>query len=694
MKTRLLTAALAVTLSFTGCQQNAAGGGNTAGGSVAVSKDDALVYAADPDLDKVFVYDTKSDKVVSAISVGRQPEKVLVAADGTVFVTNRLGRSVSVIHAGDTTEATRLKTAVEPVGLALTADGKTLYVVNAASLEDTDYGTVMAFDTNTLTMKWESIVGQEPRGITMVGDDRVAVTLVKQGDLVFLDSKSGKLARSGTGLFEQLNATALGIAKPDNTNFGGEPTPIDGPGFFKQGPLTAHPRALEAITVTPSGNQLFVAGQLASDSIVQTSTGVDADGNPLPVDPSQSSGSGYGGGSCGGGSIAAPALLTFTGEGDPLVDDQQRCFGSSARRTHPGTVLISPAFETPIAGPRAIALEPTGNFAFIVNESSNNVVVMSTVPKSPDFNTNVQTDIGGPTRSVDVGLQVVNVGAGPSGIAVSHDGKRAWVFNAFDHSLTTLAGREDIITAVSTRRLNEGLPAEQQERLSLDAQAGRRLFFSAVDPRMDSLSTGIACASCHVEGREDGQVWNFPQGPRQTPSLAGRDTMQTAPFHWAGEFDNLTQFMSHTVVERMGGTGVDPDMERQLAAYISSIPAPDNALKDTTPAEVISRGQAAFAKAECNTCHSTEHLTDNSFADVGTYATEGDVIDDASLRPHGGLNTPSILGIARTAPYLHTGAAPSIRARIMKGKEADLHGKTAQLSVEEVDDLVAYLKTL
>ena len=43
MKTRLLTAALAVTFAFSACQPNAAGGGNTAGGSVAVSKDDALV---------------------------------------------------------------------------------------------------------------------------------------------------------------------------------------------------------------------------------------------------------------------------------------------------------------------------------------------------------------------------------------------------------------------------------------------------------------------------------------------------------------------------------------------------------------------------------------------------------------------------------------------------------------------------
>lgn len=698
MKTRLLTAALAVTFAFSACQPNAAGGGNTAGGSVAVSKDDALVYAADGDLDKVFVYDTKQQQVVSAISVGRQPEKVLVAPDGTLFVTNRLGRSVSVIHQGETTEAAKLKTAVEPVGLALTEDGKTLYVVNAASLQDTDFGTVMAFDTNTLAMKWETPVGQEPRGLTLVGDGRLAVSLSKQGDLVFLDSKSGKVVRNGTGVFEQLNASALGIAKPGtNVGIGMEPRPLDDPGFFKSGPLTTHPRAMEALTVSPSGKQLFAAAQLASDSIVQTSTGVDADGNPLPVDPG-SSGSGYGGGGCGGGSITSPALVTFSGEGDPLVDDQQQCF-SGDRRTHPSTVLVSPSFEQPIQGPRAIALDSTGVFAFVVNESSNNVAVISTKPAtttSATFEMQANTDgvgaLGGMRSGSDV--QLVTVGAGPSGIALSHDGTKAWVYNAFDHSLSTLEAVSGGLINTGTLRLNTILPFEQQERLSLDAQAGRRLFFSAVDPRMDSLSTGIACSSCHVEGREDGQVWNFPQGPRQTPSLAGRNTMQTAPFHWAGEFDNLTQFMAHTVQERMGGTGVDPDMERQLAAYISSIPTPDNALKETTPADVLARGQAAFTKAECDTCHTTANFTDNSFADVGTFVGTGAVLDDASLRPHGGLNTPSILSVARTAPYLHDGSAQTLRSRIMKGKQSDLHGKTSALSDDEVNDLVAYLKTL
>ena len=32
----------------------------------------------------------------------------------------------------------------------------------------------------------------------------------------------------------------------------------------------------------------------------------------------------------------------------------------------------------------------------------------------------------------------------------------------------------------------------------------------------------LACASCHPEGHDDGQVWNFSAlGPRRTQSLAG-----------------------------------------------------------------------------------------------------------------------------------------------------------------------------
>ncbi len=664
MKNRLLTAALALCLAV-GCA-NPAGGGNSAGGSVGVSADDSLVFAADGDLDKVFVYDTRLEQVVSAISVGRQPEKVLVAPDDTVYVTNRYSRSVSVIRRGESTESARLATAVEPVGLALTEDGKTLYVVNATSLTDADFGTVRAFDTATLSLKWETPVGEEPRGITLMAGGKLAVSLYKQGDLVFLDASSGKVLKAGTRLFEKLNGVALGIVGQTG---GGVSVPVPDMGSF--GSNTSHARGLEALTVSPSGEQLYATSLLATDvQVMTTGTGDDEFFPEL-------GGGGYGGvSSCGATAIASPALLTFNAEGQPLVDDLSTCTGEAAGE-RPMTVLTSPRFEVPLQGARAMAVDHSGRFLYVVHESSDNVAV---VRVGPDVA--AESDGPGVPRCFNCGgfgfngdnrgtEEVVAVGAGPSGIALSSDGARAWVYNSFDHTLSTLGGKDGSVRVVATTRLNAGLPVEQQERLSPDAQAGRRLFFSATDARMNALTTGISCQACHLEGREDGHVWNFSEGPRQTPSLAGRKMMQTAPFHWNGEFAGLNELMSHVVVQRMGGSGVDETMDRQVAAYIDSLEAPENPHLESVPAEVVARGREVFEAAACGTCHGGEAFTDNSFADVGTYVTNKVINDDLSMLPFGGLNAPSLLGLARTAPYLHDGSATSLKARIINGKQTN-----------------------
>ena len=182
MKTRLLAAAFA--LSFAACSNAPVGHGNTASGSIAITKDDALLYAADADRNSVFVVDAKSDTKLAEIKVGRQPEKVLVTSSDVIYVTNRLDRSVSVIRRGDTVEATRINVGVEPVSLAISADDKTLYVVNATSLDDTEFGTLMAFDTKTQTLQWELAVGHEPRGLALLADNKALISLYKDGDVV------------------------------------------------------------------------------------------------------------------------------------------------------------------------------------------------------------------------------------------------------------------------------------------------------------------------------------------------------------------------------------------------------------------------------------------------------------------------------------------------------------------------------
>ena len=111
------------------------------------------------------------------------------------------------------------------------------------------------------------------------------------------------------------------------------------------------------------------------------------------------------------------------------------------------------------------------------------------------------------------------------------------------------------------------------------------------------------------------------------------------------------------------------------------------------PLESLARGKAAFDKGQCATCHTGEALTDNKFANVGTMVAVGNVIDRPEFNLKG-LNTPSLLGVGRSGPYLHDGSAPTLRARIMRNKEANLHGQTADLTDGEVGDLVNYLKTL
>ncbi|MBL9038136.1 MAG: c-type cytochrome [Archangium sp.] len=694
MKSHIFALVLSCTLALAACSEGPSALANSAGGSIAITRDDALLYAADADRDSVFIIDAITDDVLAEVKVGRQPEKVLVARDGTVYVTNRMGRSVSVLRRGETTESARIEVAVEPVGLALSADEKTLYVINAASLDEPEFGTLMAVATATLQVRWELPVGHEPRGIALLDDTHAVVTQYKDGDVVHVDLARQQVLSTSSGLFTSLNASFLGLTNTDVGDFGDRPVPQPAPAepFPGNGTDTnfstafVRPRGMEAVVVNPHDKQVYVASLLSSEQTLPTKTDVSAEDAPFNPGGRGGSSGGYSGGNCGAAAVASPTLITLSTQLAPSVDDVGACSGNDALG-RPTMTLSSNDFEQPIQGPAALAVDPSGSFVFIANRESNNLAIVPTANRG-DFNgsgggfgakPSFERSRGGTVQNV------IPVGDGPTGVAVSHDGTRAWVLNAFSHSVSKITSRD-----ARTERRDIALGADV---LPADVVAGRKLFFSATDARMNNPATGISCATCHLEGREDGHVWNTMEGPRQTPSLAGRMTAQTAPFHWNGEFENLLAFMSHTVTRRMGGSGVSNDMERQVAAFIASIPRPDTAVGERTPGEVLARGRAAFEKAECNTCHAGETLTDNSFANVGTMVREGTVVDRAEFNPKG-LNTPSLLGAARSGPYLHDGSAVTLRARIEQGKLGDLHGKTSTLSGDEVSDLVTYLKTL
>jgi YVTN family beta-propeller protein len=653
---RVVHPLLAAALLFVSCTPTPSSTWVNSSGSVALSRDDALVYAADADNGTLTVVDARARTKVAELKVGAQPERVLVGPNDTVYVANRGSRSVSVITRGSwEAPSATVAVGVEPVGLALADNGKTLLVVNATALDSVESGTLMAFDAQSLQLKWEVKVGDEPRGVAVVRNDEAVVALSRKGRVVRVNLSTHEVVDTVA------NLSALANTPPGSGGPSAMSPPVE-PGSM--GSSTVQARNLLDVVASPDGQRVYAPVVWASDQVL------DGDGN---AGGSPGYGSSSGGGCGGTGSIASPGLVTLESAGsdmDPKVDPAGGCVTDA---DFPPSVFTDPQL-TP-QGPTALAVDASGQWIFTANRESDTVTVVPAYARASNV-------MGGNVT------QSVPVPAGPTGIAITRDGKTAWVYSAFDHQLVPIESQG----TGSAQVLVPGEPITVAgDTLPADAVRGRKLFFSARDPRMNAV--GISCATCHVDGREDGHTWNFTEGPRQTPMLSGRKLGLTAPYHWAGEFPDFTAFVSHTVGRRMGGSGPGPEGERQLLAFIDTMATPDNPFRGAAPTAAQARGEAVFNKAGCNTCHSGDALTNERMADVGTFVQAGAVVDDLN-RLSRGLNTPSLLGLGRSAPYLHDGSVDTLKERILRGKQADQHGVTSTLTSAEVDDLVEYLQAL
>jgi mono/diheme cytochrome c family protein len=190
---------------------------------------------------------------------------------------------------------------------------------------------------------------------------------------------------------------------------------------------------------------------------------------------------------------------------------------------------------------------------------------------------------------------------------------------------------------------------------------------------------GIACASCHPEGNEDGQVWTFADfGPRRTQNISG-GISGTEPFHWSGDMDTFSKLAHDVFGSRMTGPAIAEDYVGALFHWIDKIPRLEAPVPDDPAA--VERGKAIFNKDDvgCASCHGGEKMTNNASVNVQT---------------GGVFQVPSLRGLAWRAPYLHQGCAPTLDARFGACGGGDAHGHTSQLTAQELGDLVAYLDTL
>lgn len=675
LKRTLVVGAVTAALTLTGCAPAAQGNGSRSSGSLALSSDDSILYAVDSDTGTLAAIPLSDPSQKRLIPVGKNPVRVIVGPDDTVYVANRDSNTVSVVRKGEQTVSATLETAVEPTGLALSADGRQLLVTANTARDTSAHGVLTAYDTGTLQQLWELPVGEEPRAVAVVAGNKALVSLYKKGELATVDLNRQAVTSdpSKAQVYTEANATRVNGAP--GTTFSGRGSSIVS---------TFHPRAAGDIITTPDGTRAFTPVVWARE---------DAIGRR----PSSAGGYYSAGGPCAIGAVATAGIVTFDtrgAEADPLVDDLTACASSGTNTNDTGdypvsTFASSGSFgasgaEDAVQGPTVGVTDPTGSWIFVVARESQNVVIM---PANRRSGSDLDFDRTGTSIRARV-----RIGAGADGIAITKDGTTAYVYSQFDHQVETLVarGRGDSALVENTRK---PIKVIEKDVLLPELVEGRKMFFDALDTRLSSNLTNVACSTCHLEGREDGHVWMFPDGPRQTPALAGRDLLKTGPYHWSGEFPTLNDFNVHTIRERMGGVGLRAEEATRLDRYVASLPtAPSPIAKDV---EAVRRGRVAFEKAECSKCHAGELLTDNSSRDVGTLNQKS---ANAAERDNGiverlGFNVPSLKGIARSAPYLHDGSEPNLEIRVF-GNQGDKHGTTSALTEAEKTDLVLYLKSL
>lgn len=184
---------------------------------------------------------------------------------------------------------------------------------------------------------------------------------------------------------------------------------------------------------------------------------------------------------------------------------------------------------------------------------------------------------------------------------------------------------------------------------------------------------GLACASCHPEGGDDGRVWSFMGvGPRRTPAL-DVGLRGTEPFHWSGDLPDMPALVDEVRHRRMGGAVQSDERTAALQDWLFALPPVRPMRDDDDDAEL---GRALFAELGCARCHSGERFTSNAFEDLGD----------------GPLQIPTLHGVALRAPYMHDGRSPDLAAAVRDMLTATPGARTPD--DDEIAAVVAYLETL
>jgi YVTN family beta-propeller protein len=345
--------------------------------------------------------------------------------------------------------------------------------------------------------------------------------------------------------------------------------------------------------------------------------------------------------------------------------------------------------------PTDVAFTPDGRWALVTSSGSDRVAVVdvgklvamlrqaSAYEREHVF----PNHLGKPTEFVAKHIGTRN---SPRGIVVSSDGRTAYVANALDDSLTVI----DIGKVQAVKRIDLGGP-----KVITKVRRGERLFHSA----RITFHRQFSCHSCHPDGHVNGLAFDIePDGIGISPvdNRTLRGVLDTAPFKWEGTNPTLARECGPRL--SVFFTRIQPFTPEELSAlvnYIATIPRPPNRYRPLGAplTEAQRRGREIFFRTmknsgeeipvgnRCSTCHRGPLFTDRHVHNIGSKM----MYDRVAV-----FDTPHLNNIYDSAPYLHNGIADTLEEIWTRYNPNDTHGVTNDMTKDQLNDLIEYLKTL
>ena len=583
-----------------------------------------------------------------------------------------------------------------------------------------DHGSVAVVDADTLSLLEEIDVGTEPVSLAVDGSGRVWVALRADDRLVRVDPGT-RMVDAAIELGHGAQPAAVVIAADGATGFAalaaGAVQRFSAPVASADLRLSLAPHA-DALAVSGDGSSLYV-GRLVSGQDQGTVWRIalpafdqaEAIALPLDADSPDSGTAGRGvpnyvgalalaedGATLWYGAKKDNVLRGVHREGQPL--SFETVLRSLLGRIDAGAGAEDPGARMDLdnAGRiSALLSAPGASHLFAAQETNNRVLVLDPWNRRE--------------------LARLEVGRAPRGLAYDPLARRLFVQAFLSRRLDVFDLGAALDDGVSPAVALGSAPTSSSEPLDPLVLEGKRVFYNAADPRM-TQDGYLACASCHLDGRGDGRVWDFTQlgeGLRNTTSLLGSAGMARGLLHWSGNFDEVQDFevpirglfgglgfmddaafASHGPPLGAPKQGLVPELDA-LAAYLASLDRDDRSpfrdVDGSLPPEAVA-GRGLFLALGCQACHAGPSFTDSASGmrhDVGTLQPGSGTRLAAPLLA---LDTPTLRGLAGTAPYLHDGSAATLEDVLVARNPEGGHGGTEALDAGERAQLVAFLRAI